>query len=164
MFVYAYGVANADDVKFATWSDDGGQNDIIFYDLAGGHVINQTGGTWRASIPLASHPGLGVINVHAYPNNAAYGNSPTPCAASFNRLNAGTIYVDSGITPSTWTIACALTGPACPDILPGANSTNGIYPTKPYSTWTITPANKAGYDWKVNACPINVPCAGTFGP
>ncbi len=59
--VYAYGVNNANAVNFATWTTVNGQDDLIWY--SGG---NQGGGTWRANINLASHPGNGEIAVHVY--------------------------------------------------------------------------------------------------
>ncbi len=155
----ATGATNVDSVYFPTWSDAGGQDDMIWY--AG---TNAGGGTWTANANLASHPGLGAINVHIYPINANYGGSLGPCGfASFTRLNFGTINVNSN-TPATWTVNCPLTSPACPTVNSGAGQTSGTYPSKPYSTWTITPADIPGYDWKVNACATNTPCAGTFSP
>jgi len=65
--VYAYGVNNATSVSFPTWSDVNGQDDIIWYP-----GTNLGGGTWKADINLASHPGLGSISVHVYLYNNSY--------------------------------------------------------------------------------------------
>lgn len=62
---YAYGVSeDVYIVYFPTWSDVGGQDDLIWYP-----GTNAGGGTWYADINLASHPGLGNIVVVAYMNN-----------------------------------------------------------------------------------------------
>lgn len=150
----ALGVSGATSVTFPTWTDTGGQDDIIWYTGV------QSGSTWTVNIPLSSHWEVGNVNVHVYMNNTNY--SGIFCdSASFTRLNSGTINVNSN-TPTSWTVNCPLTNPACPTVNSGAGQTNGSYPSKPYSDWTMTPADIPGYDWKVNACALNVPCAGTF--
>ncbi len=150
----ALGVSGATSVTFPTWSDSGGQDDIIWYTGV------QSGTTWTVNIPLSSHWEVGNVNVHVYMNNANY--TGIFCdSATFTRLNAGTINVNSN-TPTTWTVNCPLTNPTCPNVNSGAGQTSGSYPSQPYSNWTITPADIPGYDWKVNACALNVPCAGTF--
>ena len=67
--VYAYGVNNATAVYFPTWSDVNGQDDLIWYP-----GTNIGGNTWKADINLASHPGIGTINVHVYLYNNYYSN------------------------------------------------------------------------------------------
>jgi hypothetical protein len=79
------------------WSDVGGQDDLIWY--AG---VNQGGGTWRASINLASHPGIGTINVHIYMNGSVWCNTAnfTRNATSCNLPWGGTV-ADGG-TVTAW--------------------------------------------------------------
>ena len=48
-------------VQFATWSEQGGQDDIIWYQ--GSKGIN---GTWRATADIRKHKTVGKYNVHAY--------------------------------------------------------------------------------------------------
>ncbi|OGE87987.1 MAG: hypothetical protein A3J07_02130 [Candidatus Doudnabacteria bacterium RIFCSPLOWO2_02_FULL_49_13] len=159
MVVSATGVANATAVQFPIWSDQDGQDDIIWYQGA-----NAGGGTWTATVILNNHSGLGVMNVHVYATNENYGTSLGACgSASFTKLNQGTIEVNSS-TPTTWTITCPLTSPACPSVSAGGGSSTGSYSAKPYSSWTITPANKPGYNWQVNNCPVNTPCTQNFPP
>jgi hypothetical protein len=67
--VYAYGVTNATSVVFPTWSDLNGQDDIIWYP-----GVNQGGGTWKATIDFANHPGYGTYSTHVYMANASYTN------------------------------------------------------------------------------------------
>lgn len=64
--VFAYGVSsNVIAVKFPTWGDPGGQDDLVWYP-----GINMGGGTWKASIDLSRHkvgnPEYGNINVDVY--------------------------------------------------------------------------------------------------
>ncbi len=151
----ANGVANATSVLFPTWSEPGGQDDIVWYTGV------QSGSTFTANINLANHPGLGAIYVDVYLSNANYTNVFCD-SAPFTRLNNGTINVDSNV-PTTWTITCPLTNPNCPNITSGSGS-SGSFPDKPTSTWTLTPANISGYDWRVNNCAVNTPCAANFGP
>jgi hypothetical protein len=71
--VYANNVQHASAVYFPTWSDANGQDDIIWYP---GQNIG--GGTWKATINLASHPGYPdmanhsnyLINTHIYMNGS----------------------------------------------------------------------------------------------
>src|SRR3989344_5801966 len=76
---YAYGVSgDVTMVYFPTWTDVGGQNDIIWYSST-----NAGGGTWYVDINLASHPDIGYINVHVYMH---VGGVNTWCdTAGFNR-------------------------------------------------------------------------------
>lgn len=62
--VFAVGVSGASYIYFPTWSDSGGQDDIVWYP-----GIHDGGGDWHANINLGSHPGYGAINVHVYMNN-----------------------------------------------------------------------------------------------
>ncbi|HEV7903688.1 MAG TPA: S8 family serine peptidase [Pyrinomonadaceae bacterium] len=64
--VFAYGVQNAADVKFAVWGAAGGQNDIIWY-----QGQNQGGGTWKATINFANHPETGQFYTHVYMQGSA---------------------------------------------------------------------------------------------
>ncbi len=154
---FANGVSNSAQVWFITWSGttQAEQDDIVFYNGA-----NQGGGTWKADINLASHPGLGTISSYVYLVDAS-SNWSLCDIASFTRLNNGTINVNSS-TPTSWTITCPLTNAACPNVSSGANQTTGSYPSKPYSTWTLTPADVPGYDWQVTGCALNTPCGQVF--
>ncbi len=148
-------VANATVVYFATFTDAQTAANAVWYS-----ATNSGGGVWTYAIPLSAHPEVGNVNVHVYMNNANY--TGIFCdSASFIRHNSGTINVNSN-TPTSWTINCSLTNPACPNVNSGGGLSSGSYPTKPYSDWTITPANISGYDWKVNSCALNTPCQGTF--
>ncbi len=114
-YVYAYGVTGATAVVFPTWGDTGGQDDIIWY--AG---TNLGGGTWRASVNLASHkvgsPEYGTINVHIYMSSATVGN--TWCGvANFTR----------NVSP-------------VPDVVLSVNPTSGTYPASTTLSWTTTNA------------------------
>ena len=71
--VYANGVSNATSVLFPTWSDPGGQNDLIWYP----GTTNDGGVTWYADINLSNH-GIGTrqssynMNTHVYLFNSNY--------------------------------------------------------------------------------------------
>jgi hypothetical protein len=145
----ANGVANATAVRFQVYSDAQGIGGAIFY-----NAVNQGGGVWRFDINLAAHPGIGNINVNVYMDNPGF--STVFCdSASFVRLNTGVIQVfseDEFAAPlnTSWTFSCPLTNPACPTApLTGTNQSSGVYSDVPYSTWTIQPADKPGYDWTV---------------
>ncbi len=136
---FAASVANATAVSFGAWSDVGGTDDAVWYT-----GTNQGGGVWKADINLASHPGLGTINTVIYAVKSGFAD--VYCGnAYFTRLNNGTINVNSNL-PTSWTITCTLTNPVCPPVNSLSNITTGTYPTKPYSTWTIVPEAKTGYD------------------
>ncbi len=141
----ANGVTNASSVLFAVWDAPGGQDDIIWY------PGTQSGGTWTVNIPYSAHTGAGGVAVHVYMSNGSYNNIWCD-EASYNRLTTGTINVNSN-QPTSWTITCTLTSPACPDITSGPNLTTGTYADKPQSSWTIIPANIPGYD--VTVTPSN---------
>ena len=102
---FANGVsADTTSVTFPTWSDVGGQDDIIWY--AG---INDGGGTWHADANLASHPGLGLIAVHVYLNSPGYSNVFCD-AANFSRIAAPQPDLTAApATPSSATVGTALT-------------------------------------------------------
>jgi hypothetical protein len=159
--VFANGVANASDVYFPTWSGttSAEQDDIVWYHLGNG-VTNLGGGTWRADVNLANHPGLGTISTHVYLYSAATGQVFCD-SANATRLNTGTVQVNSN-TSTTWTVTCSLTNPTCPNITQSTASTSQTYTGKPYSNWTLTPATKPGYDYQVDGCAINTPCTKTL--
>lgn len=60
----AVNVNYADSVKFAVWSMDNGQDDIIWYSAK-----EETAGTWRASVPIVNHATEGAYAVHTYVND-----------------------------------------------------------------------------------------------
>src|SRR3989344_915641 len=68
--VNANGVANATAVLFPTWSESGGQDDIVWYD-----GTNAGSGTWYIDINMSSHPGYGTVFTHAYMSNATTGDT-----------------------------------------------------------------------------------------
>lgn len=74
--VVVFGVANATSVIFPTWSDVGGQDDIVWY--PGVHV---DGGDWKATIDLSQHTGLGKIFVDVYMSNPTSTN--VHCGSAF---------------------------------------------------------------------------------
>jgi len=140
----AIGVAHATAVYFATFTDTQGPNSAIWHSGS-----NQGGGTWTMNIPHSSHPGIGNINVHVYTNNSHYSNVFCD-TASFSRRASGTIEVTSrdasgNPMPTSWTLSCILTNPACPSYSSGANQTSGTYTLVPASNWTIVPAVIPGY-------------------
>lgn len=77
--IYAYGVTNASAVRFPTWGDSGGQDDLIWYS-----GVNAGGGTWYADVNLANHkagnPEFGNFNSHVYASNA--NNSESICGGT----------------------------------------------------------------------------------
>lgn len=56
----AKNVRNADQVRFAVWSDVNGQDDLIWYDA------KKKSSTWSTEISIANHKTAGVYNVHVY--------------------------------------------------------------------------------------------------
>jgi len=140
----ANGVANATIVYFATFTDAQGPASAIWHS-----GTNQGSGIWNMNIPHASHPGFGNVNVHVYMSNAQYSNVFCD-TATFSRRSSGTINVTSrdasgNTMPTSWTITCPLSNPACPTYSSGANQTEGTYESAPASDWTIVPAVIPGY-------------------
>mgnify|MGYP002936244477 FL=1 len=56
----AKNVRNADQVRFAVWSDVNGQDDLIWYDA------KKKSSTWSTEISIVNHKTAGVYNVHVY--------------------------------------------------------------------------------------------------
>ncbi len=56
-------------VKFAVWSEENGQDDLVWYD-----AVKQTNGMWEYSVDLTKHNSTGVYQIHAY---ACTGDSNT---------------------------------------------------------------------------------------
>lgn len=109
--VYATGVQNATDVKFPTWSEVNGQDDLIWYP-----GTNAGGGTWYADIDLSQHPGLGWIRVHTYLFNSGTGVVNQFChTADFQRTAPTT-------SPSPVTYGCTANYTLDP-VSPSSNST-----------------------------------------
>lgn len=52
-------------VRFAVWSDDKGQDDIVWYDAE-----KQADGSWTATVKSSKHKSAGNYQVHCYQNNA----------------------------------------------------------------------------------------------
>ncbi len=79
---YAYGVGGSlGHLYFPTWTEAGGQDDIVWYP-----GTDSGNGTWYADVNLASHPDLGNIFVHVYVYNSS--NQATFCDyANFYRAN-----------------------------------------------------------------------------
>src|SRR3989344_5028526 len=111
---YAYGVSSGVAyMYFPTWSEVGGQNDIVWYP-----GINAGGGTWYADVNLASHAGLGNIYVHVYMFdsswNAVFCDSanfvratPVNCVGSWSSCS-------NGSQTYTVTTNAAYGGSSCP--------------------------------------------------
>lgn len=97
--VYAVGVQNATEVKFPTWSEVNGQDDLFWYP-----GTNSGGGTWYADIDLARHPGLGWIRTHTYMNNSGYTNRWCD-SADFQRILPPAPSLDAPTCPSPGTTA-----------------------------------------------------------
>jgi len=92
----AIGVDSASNMVFPTWTDAGGQDDIIWYP-----GIHDAGGDWHADIDLANHKGLGTINVHIYMN---YPQAPVFCGtASFSRVGQALTVTKAGTGSGTVT-------------------------------------------------------------
>lgn len=87
--VFAYGVQNAAVVKFPTWSaatdvNGNNQDDIVWY-----QGTNLGGGTWRAIINHANHPGIGQIFTDAWMWPSSGSSGGVFCdGAHFSRANA----------------------------------------------------------------------------
>lgn len=126
-YVYAYGVTNTNRVRFPTWSDVNGQDDIVWYE-----GVNQGGGTWRADINLANHPGLGLIYVHIYMVDAV-GTNVFCNTANFTRLSPAGC---TGAMPSTADWVTPANAPVVARTVPVSYSNSASV------TWTpsITPA------------------------
>jgi hypothetical protein len=80
--MYAYGVHDATQVLFPTWSDVNGQDDLVWYP-----GVDLGGGTWKASIDLSRHrsgnPDLGTFSVNVW----LFGSQNAFCGAtSFTRI------------------------------------------------------------------------------
>ena len=58
--VYAEGVSSASHTKFPTWDEEGGQDDIVWYD-----GVNEGNDRWSITINQTNHPGS-KINTHIY--------------------------------------------------------------------------------------------------
>ena len=56
-------------VKFAVWSEENGQDDLVWYD-----AVKQANGTWEYSADLTKHNSIGIYQIHAY---ACTGDSDT---------------------------------------------------------------------------------------
>src|SRR3989344_4044869 len=117
--VYANGVSNATSILFPTWSDPGGQNDLIWYP---GTYDGR--GTWYADIPMSNH-GTGTMNTHVYLFNSNYSNvwcdtanftsiaplsvsiSASPTSIAYNGSStitwASTSASSCSVSPSGWT-------------------------------------------------------------
>ena len=98
--MYAYGVHDATQVLFPTWSDANGQDDIVWYP-----GVDLGGGTWKASIDLSRHrpgnPDMGTIFVHTW----MIGAQTAFCGAnSFTRVPPPAPSC-SGLSPTTITSA-----------------------------------------------------------
>lgn len=59
--ITAYGVEDSQEVQFPTWSDENGQDDIIWY-----KATKDKSGVWVCDADVANHETSGRINVHAY--------------------------------------------------------------------------------------------------
>jgi hypothetical protein len=71
---YVYGATNVTNVKFPTWSEVNGQDDIVWY-----NGVNDGGGTWHADANLASHPGLGYFTHTQNAYKRLKGSTPVFC-------------------------------------------------------------------------------------
>jgi len=134
----ANGVTNATRVLFPTWSESGGQDDIIWY-----QDTNGSDG-WTATANLSSHPGLGNIFVHVYLYNASY-NDVWCDSANFVKVKTGSVNV---------TIEGAygwqITGPnGFSQSGTGNINLSNLF----YGNYTITPAAKPGHTTYINGAP-----------
>ncbi len=59
--IYIKNVTNAAMLVVPTWSEAGGQDDIVWYQAA-----NLGGGTWKVTVNPTSHPGNGQVFMHVY--------------------------------------------------------------------------------------------------
>lgn len=81
--IYAYNVSNASTVLFPTWSDTGGQDDVVW--IPG---VNQGNDTWKATVNFLNQPTPGQFYSHVYMDTN--GTNQTFCGAiSFQRPNPG---------------------------------------------------------------------------
>lgn len=65
----ASGIVDASRVQFAVWSEEGGQNDLVWYDAA-----QDSNGNWTASIPLSKHATEGIYQIHTYADGKFFVN------------------------------------------------------------------------------------------
>ncbi len=98
--VQVYGVQNTLDVRFPTWSDINGQDDLDWSHRG----VNKGGGVWEAVIDLSRHrpgnPDYGTFYVHPYVlDRRGQAVTPTCEALSFERIRppvCGDSFLDSG--------------------------------------------------------------------
>lgn len=108
-------------VRFAVWSLEGGQNDLVWYQAG-----KDSAGNWNASVPVSRHKSTGAYAVHAYAvmkngtqkfigNTAFQITKPSASVTIQNKdINAGTFEVKihgiqspSGVTKIDIPVWCA---------------------------------------------------------
>lgn len=79
--IFVMGVDGASDVQFPTWSDENGQDDIIWY---GG--TNHGSGTWSTIIDSMNHASGGRYTTHVYVTDASGRHSVGIATYNLNRV------------------------------------------------------------------------------
>jgi len=149
--VTATGVTNATRVKFPTWSEIFGQDDLIWHE-----GINQGGGIWNYTMELYQHPGEGLINTDVYMDNTWFTN-----------VWCGAIDFWRDTIPPTCTTSGPATAVLCySELYTGTGSDtnlNGVdvyYSPTGSESWTAVCSNRAApYNCSGN---INFPAVGTY--
>lgn len=135
--VSAYGVANANVVRFSAWL---GAMTPLWYTVSSG-----SGGTWSATINPQSFAGLGLVNVNVYVGSAYY--SDILCGtANFSKVQAGTINIDIP-AGKNWTLTGPATWISSQNPLTGTGPKTGASALSnfPYGVYTLTPEGQSGY-------------------
>ena len=100
-------LASASSVSIPVWSDQGGQDDIVWYS-----AIRQSDGSWAVSVPIASHRTPGTYTAHMYATvqgqtvfRAAYFSISAPTAqviieAANEELGTFNVVVKNWVSPS----------------------------------------------------------------
>jgi hypothetical protein len=146
-------------VKFPTWGDSGGQNDIVWYE-----GTNNGNGTWSRTIDFNTHDG-GIdqhYNIHVYAYDAAGNNA---MIATYD------VYVDTvaptysnatvGTTPAS--VASGGTKNVSVDIadnLTGAKIQDAYY-RKPDGTW-VQYVNAVTSSGATRTMPVPITAEGTY--
>ncbi|MBX4191672.1 MAG: hypothetical protein KW804_02645, partial [Candidatus Doudnabacteria bacterium] len=140
-------------VGFFTWTDTGGQDDMVSHP-----GVNIGGGQWNVNIPLAAHTEVGTVNVHVYIHTTFFPGIAAGFVnfcdfANFTRSASGTITVTTNVVTNwtlnspTWSTAypcsnCPLSGftQTYTDMPIGSYNLTGVPALFGYGTPVVSPA------------------------
>ncbi len=67
--IYISNVQDAETVRFPVWTEENGQDDLVWYD-----ATYQGGGVWKTTVDLEDHAGTGTVYIDAYAGNCYSGS------------------------------------------------------------------------------------------